>query len=70
MLSNNTFLETRIQRRLDSFIFVEKGPGVHVQRMLNMSRGLYTGRNFKQTIWEKNEEKLGNLFATMFWNFY
>ena len=43
MLSNNTFLETRIQRLLDGLIFVEKGLGVHVQRMIKMSRGLYTG---------------------------
>ena len=43
MLSNNTFLETRIQRLLDGLIFVEKGLGVHVQHMLKMSRGLYTG---------------------------
>ena len=34
MLSNNTFLEARIQRLLDGLIFVEKGLGVHVQRML------------------------------------
>ena len=38
MLSNNTFSETRIQRLHDSLIFVEKGLGVHVQRMLKMSR--------------------------------
>ena len=43
MLPNNTFLETRIQRLLDGLIFVDKGLGVHVQRMLKMSRGLYTG---------------------------
>ena len=47
MLSNNTFLKTRIQRLLDGLIFVEKGLGVYVQRMLKMSRGLYTGGNFK-----------------------
>ena len=41
MLSNNTFLETRIQWLLDGFIFVEKGLGVHMQRMLEMSR-VYT----------------------------
>ena len=34
MLSNNIFLETRIQRLLDGLIFVEKGLSVHVQRML------------------------------------
>ena len=46
MLSNNAFLETRIQRLLDGLIFIEKGLDVHVRRMLKMSRGLYTGRNF------------------------
>ena len=38
MLSNNIFLETRIQRLLNGLIFVEKGLGVHVQRMLKISR--------------------------------
>ena len=41
MLSNNIFMETRIQRLLDGLIFVEKGLSVHVQRMLKMSR-VYT----------------------------
>ena len=41
MLSHNTFLETRIQQLLDCLTFVEKGLGVHVQRMLKMSR-IYT----------------------------
>ena len=38
MISNNTFLETRIQWLLDVLIFVEKGLGVHVhvQRMLKL----------------------------------
>ena len=53
ILSNNTFLETRIQRLLGGFIFVEKGHGVHMQRMLKMSRGLYNGENFKQNIRKK-----------------
>ena len=65
MLSNNTFLETRIQRLHDGLIFVEKGLGVHVQRMLKMSRGLYTGGNFKQNTLKKNEGKLRTLFAIM-----
>ena len=39
MLSNYTFLKTRIQRLLDGLIFVEKGLGVHVQHMLKTSRG-------------------------------
>ena len=34
MLSNSTFLETRIQWLHDGLIFVEKGLGMHVQRML------------------------------------
>ena len=59
MLSNNTFLETRIQRLLDGLIFVEKGLGVYVQRMLKMCRGLYTGGNFKQNIWKKAKENWG-----------
>ena len=65
MLSNYTFLETRIQRLLDGLIFVKKGLGVHVQHMLKMSRGLYTGGNYKQNSWEKNEGKLGTLKAIM-----
>ena len=58
MLSNNTFLETRIQWLLEGLIFVEKGHGLHVQHvqsMLKMSRGLYTGANFKQYL-EKTKE--------------
>ena len=53
MLSNNIFLETRIQRLLDGLIFVKKGLGVHVQCMLKISKGLYTGGNFKQNTWKK-----------------
>ena len=41
MLSNNTFLQTRIQRLLDGLISVENGLRMHVQRMLKMSR-VYT----------------------------
>ena len=29
---------------------------MHVQRMLKMSRGLYTGGNFKQNTWKKAKE--------------
>ena len=64
MLSNNTFLETRIQRLLDGLIFAEKGPGVLVQRMLKMSRGLYTGGNFKQNTWKKRR-KIGDLICNL-----
>ena len=59
MLSNNTILETRIQWLLDGLIFVEKGLSVHVQRMLKMRRGLYTGGNMKQTTWKKEKENRG-----------
>ena len=52
-------METRIQRLLDGLIFVKKGLGVHVQRMLKMSRGLYTGGNFKQNTWKKAKENWG-----------
>ena len=45
MLSNKIFLETRIQRLLDGFIFFEKGLGVHVQRMLKMKRYIKVGYN-------------------------
>ena len=64
MLSNNIFLETRIQQLLDGLFFVEKGLGVHVQRMLKMSRGLYTGGNFKQNTWKKRR-KFGNLICDL-----
>ena len=47
MLSNYTFLETRIQQQFDGLIFVVKELSVHVQHMLKKSRGLYTGENFK-----------------------
>ena len=63
MLPNNTFLETRIQRLLDGLIFVEKGRGLHVQRMLKMSRGLYTGGNFLAKYLEKKRRKIGDLIC-------
>ena len=65
MLPNNSFLETRIQRLHDGLFFVEKRLGVHVQRMLKMSRGLYTGGNFKQNTGKKSKGKFGTLFAIM-----
>ena len=64
MLSSYTFLETRIQRLLDGLIFVQKGLSMHVQHMLKMSRGLYTGGNFEQNTYEG---KLGTLLAIMIW---
>ena len=41
------------------YFFFEKGLSVHVQRMLKMSRGLYTGGNFKQNTWKKAKENMG-----------
>ena len=64
MLSNDTFLETRIQRQLDGLIFAEKGLGVHVQRMLKMSR-VYTLAEILSKIIVKNEGNLGTLFTIM-----
>ena len=59
MLSNNTFLETRVQRLLDGLIFVEKGLGVHVQRMLKMSRGLLRAEILSKILGKKRR-KIGN----------
>ena len=60
MLSYNTFLETRIQLLLDGLIFVEKGLGVHVQRMLKMSR-VYTLAEIVSKIFVKKRRKIGDL---------
>ena len=62
MLSNNTFSETRIQWLLDGLFFVEKGLGVHVQRMLKISR-FYTLAGILAKYLLKNEGKLGTLFT-------
>ena len=60
MLPNNTFLETRIQRLLDGLFFVKKGLGVHVQRMLKMSR-VYTLAEILSNIFVKKLRKNGDL---------
>ena len=57
-------METRIQRLLDGLIFVEKGLGVHVQRMLKISR--YTGGNFKHNPWKKAKENWGPYLRSKF----
>ena len=65
MLSYNTFLETIIQWLLDSLFFVEKGLGVHVQRMLKMSR-VYTLAAILSKIFVKKRKKIfGTLFTIM-----
>ena len=60
MLSNNTFLETRIQRLLDGLIFAERGLGLHVQRMLKIRR-VYTLAEILSKIFVKNWKKIGDL---------
>ena len=53
-----------MQRLLDDLSFVEKGLGVHVQRMLKMSR-VYTLAEILSKVFLKNEEKLRTLFTIM-----
>ena len=60
MLSNNTFLETKIQRLLDGLFFVEKGLGVHMQNMLKMSR-VYTLAEILSKIFVKIQKKIWDL---------
>ena len=60
MLSNNTFLETRIQWLLDGLIFAEKGLGMHVQRVLKMSR-FYTLAEIFSKIFVKKRREIGDL---------
>ena len=60
MLLNNTFLKTRIQRLLDSLIFVEKGLGMHVQLMIKMKR-VYTLAEILSKIFVKKRKKIGDL---------
>ena len=60
MLSDNTFLVTRIQRLLDGLYFVEKGLGVHVLCMLKMSR-VYTLAEILSQIFVKRRRKIGDL---------
>ena len=57
-------METKIKRLLDGSFFVEKGIGVHVQRMLKMS-SVYTLAEMLSKIFVKNEGKLGILFTFM-----
>ena len=39
---------------------------MHVQRMFEMSRGLYTGGNFKQNTWKKAKENWGPYLRSLF----
>ena len=60
MLSNNTFLKTRIQLLIDGLIFVEIGLGVHAQHMLKMSR-VNTLAVILSKIFVKKQRKTGDL---------
>ena len=60
MLSNNKFLETRIQRLLDGLFFNKKGLGVHVQHMLNLSR-IYTLAEILSIFFVIKRRKIGEL---------
>ena len=65
MLLNSTFLETRNQRLFDSLNIVGKGLGVHVQRMFEISRVLYTGGNVLSSMFGNIDRKLGALYTIM-----
>ena len=65
MLSNNTFLETRIQRLLDGLFFVEKGFGLQMQRMLKMSRGYTLAEILSKIFVNKTKENLGPYLTIM-----
>ena len=60
MVSNNTFWETRIQWLLDGIIFVEKGLGVHVQRMLKMRRVYTLAEILGKIFIKKKRRKIGD----------
>ena len=60
MLSNYTFLETKIQRLLDGSFFRKATWRAHAQN----ESGLCTGRNLKHNIWKKGEGKLRILFIS------
>ena len=55
-------MEARIQPLHEGIFIIEKVRGVHVQRMLEMSRCLYTGGNLKQNFGKKSIENLMVLF--------
>ena len=60
MLLNYIFLETRIQPLLDGLIFFEKRLGMHVHRMLKMSR-FNTLADILSKIFVKKRRKIGDL---------
>ena len=62
MLSSKTFLKTRTQWLLDGLIFIKKGLGLHVQRILKMSR-VYILAEILSKILEKKRRKIGDLIC-------
>ena len=54
MLSNNTLFETRLKRLDDGLIFVEKGFGVYVQRMLSFNRVITLAEILSKIFVKKN----------------
>ena len=58
---HNTFSETRIQRLLDGSIVVEKGLGVHMQRMLKMSSFFTLAEILSKIFVKKKRMKIGDL---------
>ena len=66
MLSNNTFLETRIQRLLDDLIFVEKGLGVHLQHMLKINRVYILAEILSIIFAKKTKENWGPYLRSWF----
>ena len=67
MLSNNTVLETRIQQQLDGLIFVEKGLGVHVQRMLKMNNVFTLAEILSKIFVKQKQRKIVNIITIMVW---
>ena len=68
MPPNNTFLETRFQRLLYGLIFVEKGLGVHVQRMLKMSRVYTLAEIISKIFVKKRRDNCGPYLRSWFAN--
>ena len=64
MLSNNTVLKTRTKRQLDGLIFVVKGLGVHVQRMLKRVGVYILAEILSKNTWKKQRE-IGDLICDL-----
>ena len=60
------FLETRTQGLHDGYFFVEKGLGVHVQRMLKMSRVCTLAEILSKILVKKTKENWGPYLRSWF----